>query len=169
MHLDVQGDRLVITRPGGRVETRVRSGPHVEMYVHDTRVDVQPRPFCVGDEDPSGGECALALFILCCLDRGLSPVRLLRTATSGPLQGERVTQEWKQNVGRIAAFEGVCIPDAWTPKTVDALLYSLFEAGYASIVEYVDREVGRVVEIGDRTRLHVARAHAYQRLLLGNA
>jgi len=167
MNITIQNEELRLVRGCGRRETRRRVEAGVQMKIDDEHVAVQPRPFRVGDEDPVGGECALALFIQCCLDSGHSPVRHLRRAFDGSVNGDRITQAWKQAVGRVAGFEGVELPNGWDEERVDALLYSLFEAGYADLVDYADREIGRDLEIGDRTRLYVARARSYERLLRG--
>jgi hypothetical protein len=167
MTVTIQDHGLHIVRDDGRVETRQRTDDGVAITVDGEPVAVQPRPFRLGDEDPVGGECVLALFIQCCLDGGRSPVRHLRRAFDGSVEGARISQAWKQRIGRVAGFEGVVLPDAWTEETVDALLYSLYEAGYSGLVAYVDREIGRELEIGDRTRLYVARARSYERLLRG--
>jgi hypothetical protein len=167
MTITIQNTVLRIVRDRGRVETRRRTDDGVVMTVDGDAVAVQPRPFRLGDEDPVGGECALALFIQCCLDSGHSPVRHLRRAFDGSVNGDRITQAWKQAVGRVAGFEYVELPDRWDGEAVDDLLYSLFEAGYADLVTYIDREIGRDLEIGDRTRLYVARARSYERLLRG--
>jgi len=167
MTIAIQDKVLRIVRDGGRVQTRRRTDDAVVMAVDGDPVAVQPRPFCLGDEDPVGGECALALFIQCCLDSGHSPVRHLRRALDGSVNGDRITQAWKQAVGGVAGFEDVEIPARWDGDAVDGLLYSLFEGGYADLVTYVDREIGRDLEIGDRTRLYVARARSYERLLRG--
>jgi len=114
------------------VHRYVRTDLNLAMLDVDTYGHFSPRPYQLGQAcDGSITECALALFVSFCRERGFSPDELHRAAYP-----KEELPAW-DDVLSAADWQGVAYPKQWDEKAKSGLLESLHEINCHSLAAIV--------------------------------